>query len=358
MLTVFIGTKAQYVKMAPLLHLLDDNKVDYRLIDSGQHAQLAVDFRAELNIRDPDLHLGTTRDVNSIPHALLWAAKLALLLLSRSRLRKQVFTNSPTICLVHGDTPTTLISALMARRAGIPVAHVEAGLRTFRWFHPFPEEIIRVFVDRMSDLLFAPNAIAAQNLRNSRVKGRIVEQDANTVADTVATHFSVQQVPPTPKGVVVTMHRVENLQKRSRVEAMVDLLVSISPGTTVTWYLHGPTERALSTKHRQRLADAGINLTSLVSHGDFLDALAASSYVITDGGSIQEECALLGVPTLLWRDRTDREDGVDENIVISHYDPKIVSDFLSDPQAYRRHRTFPASNPSQQILDELQPWLS
>jgi len=365
---VFIGTKAQYIKMAPLLRRMDSERVDYRLIDSGQHGDLTVALRDELGLREPDFRLGGIRDVVSVPQAVGWSLRLVGHLVSRARLRDRVFGGHGGVCVVHGDTPSALLSALLAKRAGLDVAHVEAGLRTFRWLHPFPEEIVRVLVGRISDILFAPGPVAAANLRKTAVKGRIVVQPANTVLESVRDVLGAgRQADERPDGqtaaggdrsgpVLVTMHRVENLHRRSRREALVDLVEGLACRWPVRWVVHGPTERALAGEARARLSDAGVELVPLMAYGEFLANLAAAPFVISDGGSIQEECALLGVPTLVWRDRTDRGDGLGENVVLSHYDPAIVRDFVHDPHRYRRQPRAPEFSPSAQILAELDGW--
>ena len=363
MIHVFIGTKAQYIKMAPLLRRMDAAGVDYRLIDSGQHATLAGSYRSEFGLRDPDFRMGGAGDVVSIPQALRWAMGLSWRLISRSRLRRDVFSGHGGVCVVHGDTPTTLLSVLMAKRAGLAVAHVESGLRTHRLFHPFPEEIMRVVVPRLADVLFAPGPEAASNLRRSGVKAKIVEQPSNTVLESLGD--AVAAVPGDECGsggarpaapVIVTMHRVENLHRRARREALVELAVSLSAEMPVRWVLHGPTERALAGEPRRRLEAAGVELVGLTPRREFLEMVAAAPFIVTDGGSIQEECAALGVPTLLWCDRTGRPDGVGENVVLSHYDSRIVEEFLRAPQQHRRPPRMPEVSPSEQILAELAAW--
>ena len=120
---VFIGTKPEYVKIAPLLQRMDADGIPYRLIDSGQHAELAATFRREFGLRDPDCRLGRGRDASTIPEAVLWLVSLIVHFASRARLRRRVFGGDGGICVVHGDTPTTLMSALLAKRAGLAVAH-------------------------------------------------------------------------------------------------------------------------------------------------------------------------------------------------------------------------------------------
>jgi UDP-N-acetylglucosamine 2-epimerase (non-hydrolysing) len=352
---VFLGTKAQYIKTAPLLRLLDEQAVPYRLIDSGQHGALSVGLRDELGVRAPDHLLAAGRDITSIPQAMVWALKLAVKLLDGRTLRREVFGGHGGVCVVHGDTPSTLLSTLMAKRAGLRVAHLEAGLRSGHLLHPFPEELIRVVVMRLSDLLFAPDAEAVQNLRRMRVRGRVVPLPGNTVTEALA--HDLDSLPPeeTTEGpVVVTMHRVENLNRRERVEHLVEVVERIAAERPVRFVLHGPTTDTLRKRGLdRRLSAAGVELRPLAPHREFVGMLRAAPFVITDGGSIQEECALLGVPTLLWRAATERPDGVGSNVVVSGYDRAAVARFLGDPAAHRVAALDRASRPSELVLAEL-----
>jgi UDP-N-acetylglucosamine 2-epimerase (non-hydrolysing) len=349
----FLGTKAQYIKTAPVLRALDDLGVPYRLVDSGQHAALSVGMRRDLGVREPDVLLGDGRDVTTIAGAIRWAASLSVLLLSARRLRREVFGPSAGLCLVHGDTPSTLLSTLMARRAGLRVAHLEAGLRSRSLLHPFPEELIRLIVMRVAHLLFAPSAEAAANLRAMRLRrgARVVEVGANTSADAVARLRLAGAAGSGPA--VVTMHRVENLQRRSVVDGFVGLVERIAGRWPVHFVVHGPTAETLE-RHSAwpRLDAAGVHRTELLSHQEFVALLAAAPLVVTDGGSIQEECALLGVPTLLWRARTERPDGIGANVVLSGYSAEVVDDFLADPERWRRPPTPPPeASPSARIAE-------
>ena len=354
MIHVFIGTKAQYIKTAPVLRLMDARGVDYRLIDSGQHAVLAVSFQEEMGIRPPDVRLGDGVDVTSIPRAIGWTFRLAGRLLSKRRLREGVFGGLGGVCVVHGDTPSTLLSTIMARRAGLAVAHLEAGLRSGRWLHPFPEELIRHMVARRADLLFAPDDEAVRNLGVMRVTGRIVPLPGNTVLE------SLRRADPVGGGtgpVIITMHRVENLHRRTRREGLAALAEQLAADRPVRWLLHQPTIGALGDRAMQRLERSGVELMDLVGHAEFLNMVAAAPFVVTDGGSIQEECAMLGVPTLLWRKRTDRPDGVGANVVLSRYDPSVVQGFIEDPDRFRRPYRVPEVAPSVLVLEVLSEWL-
>ena len=374
MIHVFVGTRAEYIKMSPLLWRLESAGLPYRLIDSGQHADRSESFRDELGLRAPDCAMGGTRSVDSVPAALWWAGTLGRKLARPRRLERIVFGGHPGICVVHGDTPTTLIGALMAKRAGLALAHVEAGLRTHRWLHPFPEEIVRAVVDRLADLLFAPSDAAAEELRKRRVRGRIITGSSNTVSDALRAALEPRAAgapttldmlggarsnssPGRPRPVVVTMHRVENLHRRRRRRALVHIITRLAQTTPVRWYVHEPTRRALRSAGQAGLEASGVELVPMVPYAEFVRALARAPFAVTDGGSIQEECALLGVPVLLWRDRTDRADGLGENAILSRYDPAVVEAFLADPERCRRARRLPQSSPSQEILEVLAEWV-
>jgi UDP-N-acetylglucosamine 2-epimerase (non-hydrolysing) len=350
----FLGTKAQYIKTAPVLHALERRGIPYRLIDSGQHAALSVGMRRDLGLREPDVRLGGRADVTSIAGAVRWATGLVPLLLSRRRLQRDVFGPGAELCLVHGDTPSTLLSALMARRAGVRVAHLEAGLRSRSLLHPFPEELIRLVVMRVAHVLFAPSAEAAGNLGAMRLRrdARVVEAGGNTSADAVARLELAGDVAGSGPA-VVTMHRVENLQRRATVDGFVALVERIAARWPVRFVVHGPTAEVLAKAGAwARLDAAGVERSELLAHHEFVPMLAAAPLVVTDGGSIQEECALLGVPTLVWRARTERPDGIGENVVLSRYDPAVVDEFLTDPERWRRPPA-PAleESPSERIAD-------
>lgn len=351
---VFIGTKAQYIKTAPLLRLMDEKGVEYRLIDSGQHAEIASLMRSELGIREPDYVFGGDRDVATVMQAVGWSARIAARLWSGRRLRADVFAGRGGICVVHGDTPSTLLSCFIAMRAGLEVAHMETGLRSGRLTHPFPEEIIRHVVMRLADLCFAPTPDAAAYLDRIRKRGRTVPLEGNTSLE--ALRYALEAGEEAANGpVVVTMHRVENLRSRERVELFADTVLRIARTQPVLFVVHEPTRLAIEKFGvRERLAQhPNVTMTPLLAHNEFVARLREAPFAITDGGSIQEECAMIGIPTLLWRDRTEWEFGLDDNVVLSHYERDTIERFLADPAALRRGAAIPAVRPSEQILDEL-----
>ena len=129
-INVLLGTKAEMIKAAPVIKELEKRGFSYRLIETGQHGAYLDKLREEFQIREPDVRLGKKTDVDSLFQACKWLLGLIPIIVSRKRVREQVFSASSGICLIHGDTPSTLVGALLAKRAGLQIAHLESGLRS------------------------------------------------------------------------------------------------------------------------------------------------------------------------------------------------------------------------------------
>ena len=157
MIHFFIGTKAQFIKMAPVMVELEKRGVAFRYIDSGQHAELTRSLRKVFGLREPDVNLyGRNKDVVSLTSAVGWMFKLGWAWLARRKwLREHVFAGGG-ICLIHGDTLSTLFGMRMAKAVDLEIGHVEAGLRSFCIWHPFPEELIRIHCMKRCDILLRP----------------------------------------------------------------------------------------------------------------------------------------------------------------------------------------------------------
>ena len=358
--TVVAGTKAQLIKMAPVVAELTRRGIAFRLVDTGQHGDLAAGVAAVHGLPPADARLVPgTRGVDSLAGGLLWTIRVAALnLLPRATLRRRFFGDREGIALVHGDTMSTLLATLLARRAGQRVAHVEAGLRSGSLVNPFPEEIIRILVMRLSAILFAPSPEAMANLRRMGLSGRAVETGGNTCCDTLA---ELRRDPgPLPAGVetpfaVATLHRLETLVSRRRLASALRLIVEASRIVPVVLVVHPPTARALARGGAARILEGGrVRTIPLCGHGGFVAMLREAEMVLTDGGSVQEEAAVLGVPCLLLRRRTERPDGLGENVVLSGLDAGRARGFFADFRSLRRPERLPQASPSAKIVDALE----
>ena len=352
-INVLIGTKAEMIKIAPVLKEFDRRGTAYHLIETGQHGAYLSKLRKELEIREPDVRLGSFNDVDTLFEVFKWSCSLFLTLINRKRVKK-VFSLPKGVCLLHGDTPSTFFGFLYAKRAGFKIAHLESGLRSRNFLHPFPEELIRVVVMKFSDVLFAPDQKAVSNLLSLKVKGRIEETSFNTGIESLEKH--IKEIKKNSGPVIATLHRVENLHSKKRFMGFLELLEKIvSTGQEVLFVRHQPTDEIVKKYDvRERIEKAGIQTAPLLPYSDFIKRLADAPYVITDGGSIQEETAHLGVPCLLWRRKTERQNGLEKNVVISNYDERIVNNFLTDFERYRFETETCDGSPSSRVVEVLE----
>jgi UDP-N-acetylglucosamine 2-epimerase (non-hydrolysing) len=256
--------------------------------------------------------------------------------------------------LVHGDTFSTVLGALMGRAAGLRVGHVESGLRSFNLFHPFPEELTRLVTFRLSHTLCCAGEWAASNVRD--LHREIIDTRFNTLADTcaMAAHMDLRRdhIPGEPFG-IVSIHRYENIFRGRRLESIVALIHRSARHLRLLLILHPPTERRLKKLglFGELNQDSRIELGPRYTYFDFVALLQAAELVVTDGGSIQEESTYLGLPCLLMRKATERREGLDDNVVLSGYDAEIVDSFIKDPGRYRRDPLSHDPSPSDVIVD-------
>lgn len=355
---VFIGTKAQYIKTAPLLRLMKNAGIEYELIDSGQHAQFSKQLRKELDVKEPDVSLVSKGNISTVFEAATWFLRYLFIAIFRpSKLKNEIFLKGPGICIVHGDTPSTLLALILAKRAGIKIAHIEAGLRSFNVFRPFPEELIRIICMRFSDFLFTPSDWAYENLKKMKVKGKIFNVHQNTNVEALFHALENNQVAIDVKQpfCLMTMHRVETILNRQRLTFAVELAEKLANKMTVVFVLHDPTKNKLIEYGLiDRITkNSKIHSTGLIDHAIFLNYMNNAEFVITDGGSIQEETYYLDVPCLVMRSETERMEGIGTNVRLGDFKFDKVDQFLSDYPTMRRGSKTTNEHPSVQILEAI-----
>lgn len=364
LVSLIYGTKAQFIKMMPVAWELDRRRLPYRMIDTGQHETITGDLRREYHARQPDHSLGPRyRNVDTIGRGVAWlASNLYQYGCRGTRARYRLFDDSCGIALVHGDTASTVLGTIIARRAQQKVMHIEAGLRSWNHLNPFPEELVRVLVMRMSDYLVAPSEQAYENLSAMSLKGRSWRVSGNTLIDVVGADLEKgrgKAAEAPDRYCVVTIHRMETLYNRKRLETVLETILLAQENVPVMFVQHAPTARKLS-QHGMltKLERAGVRMLDLMDHTAFVHLLDNAQFVITDGGSIQEESSYLGVPCLLMRMATERPDGLDGNIVLSEMDAARINKFIEHHREYRRPRVdFRKTRPSAEIVDILKELL-
>ena len=355
----FIGTTAELIKMMPVIQACARRRVEVELVVSGQNDVEHSELLAYCGVPVAHHVLFRGRIRKSAPGLLWWFMRT--LLASAWRLRPVLgrHRRGEAAVVVHGDTVSTVMGALLAKLHGLDVAHVEAGLRSFDYLHPFPEEIDRVITSRLADLHFCPNAWAVGNLKGR--KGEKVDTGHNTLLDALA--LARRESRPTvlldslaaQPYFVFVMHRQENLFDEQLARQLVDKAIAQSRRTRCVFILHHLTEVHLARigllESLQR--EPGIQTVRRLPYFEFMRLLAQAEYVVTDGGSNQEECYYLGKPCLVLRKVTERTEGLDHNVVLSRLDMATIDAFLADPARHAHPPVEPDERPSDIIANRL-----
>ncbi|MEX1133490.1 MAG: UDP-N-acetylglucosamine 2-epimerase (non-hydrolyzing) [Acidimicrobiia bacterium] len=300
-LAVVAAARPNFMKVAPVMQALKA-WIDLDLIHTGQHYDRAMSsaFFEELDLFEPDVNLG----VGSGSHAVQTAGVMVAL-------EKRLTEVPVDALLVVGDVNSTLASALTAAKMGIPVAHVEAGLRSRDW--SMPEEINRVLTDRLSTWLFTPSSDADANLVAEGIPLGQIHLVGNVMIDTLLAHLPRArrraEALQASLGLeadyaLLTLHRPSNVDDRSTLSEMMEAISQVSKRLPVVFPMHPRTE----TRMREldiRLPDRVLRAEPF-GYTDFLALMQQARLVLTDSGGIQEETSVLGVPCVTLRDSTER----------------------------------------------------
>ncbi len=353
MIHVIIGTKGQIIKMFPILKILEERGISYNYIDTGQHEALTKKFRMHLKMRDPDyICTQSSSDITKTITGLRWMMKIICVSVF---CRKQLFKGDKGgLCLVHGDTVSTFLGAVMGKLSGQRVVHVEAGYRTNKLFKPFPEELIRRLVDRWSDINFVFKDDGEAALKREGVKGKMFHVKENTVVDAVEIAKQNQGSVDLPDDYfLISVHRYETIYNKSRMEFIVDAAIKMSRQKKVVWGLHEPTKHALQRYNLyDKLAqNENIILRGIFDYFDFIYAIYKSDFLMTDGGGPQDETKFLGIPCLLVR--TEHEKPGYGNVCECPFDEIKFNHFMENRDAYRQQEVSKHPSPSAAIVDIL-----
>jgi UDP-N-acetylglucosamine 2-epimerase (non-hydrolysing) len=301
------GARPNFMKIAPLLRQLRAREgFAVTLVHTGQHYDSAMSdsFFRDLGIPEPDVNLG----VGSGPHGEQTAQVL-------SRIEPLIARERPHALVVVGDVNSTLAATLAAVKLGVPVAHVEAGLRSFD--REMPEEINRLMTDAVSHWLFTTEATAGANLEREGIPSDRIHFVGNVMIDTLLTHLEEARALDAPLGgrlpaefALLTLHRPSNVDDPTKLRRLFAVLEDIHAEIPVVFPVHPRTAAAI----REQLggAEPKLLLTEPLGYLDFLRLMADSKLVLTDSGGIQEETTALGVTCLTLRDSTERPITVDQ----------------------------------------------
>ena len=296
-----IGARPQFIKCAPVSRELRKVATEI-LIHTGQHYDdnMSQVFFRELNLPAPDYNLG----VGSGPHGAQSGKML-------KRIEEVVLKEEPDSILVYGDTNSTLAGALAAAKLHIPVAHVEAGLRSFN--RRMPEEINRVVTDHLSSLLFCPTETAVNNLAREGITQGIklvgdVMYDALLCSLQIAEKRAtiLKRLRLQPKAYfLATVHRAENINDAGRLKAIIKALEKISAIYTVIWPIHPHTRQVLEYQKLILSINHSLRIIDPVSYLDMLLLEKEAKVILTDSGGVQKEAFWLGIPCVTLREESE-----------------------------------------------------
>ena len=305
-MTIF-GTRPEAIKMAPLVNQLKkEEELVPIVVVTAQHREMLDSVLDTFNIQ-PDYDLNIMKSGQTLSDITTKVLK---------GLEAVIQQEQPDMILVHGDTMTAFASSLAAFYNQVAIGHVEAGLRTWNKYSPYPEEMNRQMISKLADLHFAPTAQAKMNLLNENTDASKIAVTGNTAIDAMATtiqdnyHSEVMERHKGKRVLLLTAHRRENLGKpMEHIFSAVRKLVEAHEDVVAVYPMHkNPKVRAIAQRylsHHDR-----IELIEPLDVVDFHNFAHQSYLILTDSGGIQEEAPSLGKPVLVLRDTTERPEGV------------------------------------------------
>ncbi|KEQ19964.1 UDP-N-acetylglucosamine 2-epimerase [Limosilactobacillus reuteri] len=360
------GTRAEVLKLAPIIRLIHQNPATWQpvLVATG-NSQLLNDTLAYLNFQiDFSVDLSNATSTNEVE----------LLSQLLHNLNNVINAGQPDMILVAGDATTTLAASLISFYHHISLGHVEAGLRTYERYSPFPDEMHRRLTDNLADLYFAPTTSARDNLLQEHHPAKRIYVTGNTSIDSVKhnlqedfTHPLLQSIPAENRILLMTMRRKDNLgAPMKRVFHTMRDIVETNNNLDLIFPVYPyPEEESLAN---DILGDHDrIHLIAPLNHHDFLNIAARSSILLTDSGGLQEEAPALHRPLLLLRDETERQEAVSlGGVKIVGTDPttiqQAVFELLNDEKKYRQMELaevpFGDGHASEKILKIVEKYLS
>lgn len=308
-ITIVAGARPNFIKIAPIIKSIEQAQFDgcnihYRLVHTGQHfdPKMSADFFNQLGIPAPNINLEC-----NIGSQIEQTASIMV------NFEKDLFENKPDVVLVVGDVNSTMACAITAKKMGIDVAHVEAGIRSGDL--SMPEEINRIVTDSISDIYFTTTSFANNNLVNQKVPSEKIKYVGNTMIDTLFQHLNKIKEPDfwlkfnlvSKKYFLLTLHRPSNVDDPVKLS---NLLVSIgksSKGFPVIFPVHPRTQKILNNIN---ISFDNIFIVEPQGYHEFIYLVKNAKGIITDSGGITEEAMVLGVPCLTMRNSTERPETV------------------------------------------------
>ena len=341
--TIIAGARPNFMKIAPIIHAIAEakvngEKIDYRLVHTGQHydKNMSGSFFEQLSIPEPHVNLECSGGTQ--------AEQTAAIMIS---FEKELLAHPADLVLVVGDVTSTMACALVAQKLHTKVAHVEAGIRSDDW--TMPEEINRLVTDSITNYFFTTSELANQNLRNSGVADQQIFYVGNTMIDTLLKQRPNFKAPEVwhqlalkPKSyIVMTLHRPANVDEESQLKAMLDEIIAHTQDLPLIFPVHPRTAKILE---RLNVAHPRLHKVAPLSYLEFNYLVEHAKAVITDSGGITEEASVMNVPCMTLRDSTERPEtmelGTNELVGTN---PRAIKPYLDTlfNSKWKQYKTIP-----------------
>jgi len=347
MIVICAGTRPEIIKMAPILIELENRRIDHLFVDTSQHYTYHMNrqFITQLGLHKPDVHLPHDGNECEVLYSIISNLHFEL---------RNLSLNKKDVVMVEGDTTSALACALYASKNKIPVAHVEAGLRSYD--SRMPEEYNRRLIDHLGTYCFAPTTLSRVNLERESVLGTIFVT-GNTIIDALDLFLNKASTPnPKKPFILATFHRQENVDNPKVLRSFLD--VCAKAPLPIIYPMHHRTR--LRIEQNRFSVPENVTVVNALGYFDFLGLLRACRLVLTDSGGIQEEVThpRIHKPCVVMRESTERQEaemlgfttiaGTDRNKVLD-----AINNYLHFPKALPMESPYGDGSAAKRIVDIL-----
>lgn len=340
-----LGTAAELIKIFPVINEAQNRNIEWYVIATGQSG---VNFYKQYDdFQLPHRNLirfqSTDKDLSNSMSALTWFLKS--LFTSKYKILRNIKNQINSVpekndfWFIHGDTLSTLIGSFYGHRLKLQTTHIEAGMRSHQILSPFPEEICRRIVSRLTKFHMVPDQNAKNNLSKEGLVKNVFITHGNTVMDALSVCIDKFTPSGLPEGryAIANFHRFENLGSESRWNKIIETMIKASMNIPIIFVLMPNTEEKLKNDPvlMKRLSQHNIQTINRIPFSRFVHLMDHSEFMITDGGSNQQECFHLGKPCLILRQNSESLEGIGSCCILSKFDDKIIDNFLENPLKFK-----------------------
>lgn len=352
----FIGTNAEYIKLAPVIKELKKRKVKFKIITSGQNMIRFKDLANFTGEITPYINFKGKKNKSSPFHFFFWSVTTFFRCLITLRKEFKNCNKKNTYFIIHGDTVTSTMGALIGFIYRLNIVHVEAGYRSFNFLEPFPEEICRTINNHLADLLFSPTDWAKDNLKGK--KGIKISTKYNTIMEILLwAAYRKKKKESTLKEknyYLLILHRQEHvIFKKEWTKKIMDFVIKNADKNLTCLVLNHPlTTNIINSLHLGQRAK-NIKTIPQLPYPDFISLLKNAEFIASDGASFQQETYYMGKPLLILRDFTEQTEGLNHNAKMYENNEKLMKNFLKNYKKLQRPPISYKTPPSKIVVDYL-----